>query len=107
MATLRELARENIVEAAEAVCWFALWKTGRTWTMEQFYVDYDEKAHCFRIGEDDQEHCREILNEDYGAVFINGWYDNIGPLEGMTVSSLIDGLKYQYEKGRKLSDCVA
>lgn len=107
MATLRELARDNYDDAAMAICWFALWKTGRSWSMEHFYVDYDEKAKCFKIDEDDQIRCREILKEDYGAVFINGYYDNIGPLEEMTISSLVDGLRFQYNRGRLLSDCVA
>ena len=107
MASLRELARENIVEAAEAICWFALWKKGRTWEMEQFWVDYDEKARCFKIDDDDQKRAKEILKDDYDAVFINGYYDNIGPLEEMTVSSLADGLRFQYERGTLLRDCVA
>lgn len=106
MATLRELAREHITEASDAVCWFALWKTGRTWNMEPFYVDYDERTHHFRIFDEDHEKLREILKDDYGAKFVNGWYDNLGSLEDMTVSSLTDGLRYQYEHGRQLCDCL-
>ena len=107
MATLRELAQANIVEASDGICWFAIWKTGRAWNMESFYVDFDEKTRLFRIDEDDQERCREILKEDYNAVFVNGYYDNLGPLEDMTVSSLASGIKFQYEVGTRLNDCVA
>lgn len=107
MATLRELARDNIVEASEGICWFALWKKGRTWEMETFWVDYDEKTCLFRIDDDDQERAREILKEDYDAVFINGYYDNIGSLEDMTISSLTDGLRFQYQVGTLLRDCIA
>lgn len=107
MASLRELARENLVEAAEAICWFAVWKTGKSWNVEQFYVDYDERTHLFRIDENDVEHVREILADDYSAVFTNGYYDNLGSLEDMTVSSLADGFRFQYQVGRRLCDCIA
>ena len=107
MATLREIARENIVEASEGICWFALWKHGRTWDIEIFWPEYDERKECFKMDEDEQERAREILKEDYGAVLINGYYDNIGSLEEMTISSLADGLRFQYDRGRLLSDCIA
>ena len=106
MATLREIARDNIVEASEGICWFALWKRGRAWEIETFWPDYDERKECFKMDENDQERAREILQEDYGAVLINGYYDNIGSLEEMTISSLADGLRFQYDRGRLLSDCI-
>lgn len=106
MATLRELARGNLTEAADAICWFAIWKTGKAWNMESFYIDFDERTRLFRISEEDQERVREILKEDYSAKFANGYYDNLGPLEEMTVSSLMDGIKFQYEVGRLLCDCI-
>ena len=106
MATLRELARENIIEAAEGICWFAIWKTGRSWNLERFYVDYDERTHLFKIDEDDKEYLREILKDDYSAKFVNGYYDNIGSMEEMTVSSLTDGLRFQYDRGTLLCDCM-
>ena len=107
MASLRDLARENIGEASLGVCWFALWKTGRSWNMESFYPDFDERKSLFRIDDDDRERMQEILGEDYGAVFINGWYDNIGSMEEMTVASLADGLAFQYQrKNTMLCDCM-
>ncbi len=107
MASLRELARENITDAALGVCWFAVWKNGKSWNVERFYVDYDERRDLFKIDEDDQARIREILEEDYGAKFVNGWYCNIGTMEEMTISSLADGLRFQYERGPMLCDCVA
>ena len=107
MASLRELARENILEASDAICWFALWKKGRSWEMEILWVDFDEKTRSFGFDDDDQKRAREILKDDYDAVFINGYYDNIGSLEEMTVSSLTDGLRYQYERGTLLRECIA
>jgi hypothetical protein len=107
MATLREIAKDNIVEAAEGICWIALWKSGRTWDAELFWVEYDERARCFMIDEDDQQRVREILSDDYDAVFVNGYYDNLGPMEDMTISSLTDGLRFQYTvKGSLLRDCI-
>ena len=108
MASLRELARQNIQEASEWICWFALWKSNRSWEVEIFWCEYDERTDCFKMDEEDQERAREILAEDYGAVLVNGYYDNIGSLEEMTVSSLTDGFRFQYERKRTLlCDCVA
>ena len=107
MASLRDLARKNIMEAADGVCWFALWKKNRSWEIEIFWCDFDVKTNCFKMDEDDQARAREILSEDYGAVLINGYYDNIGPMEEMTVSSLADGFRFQYDHGTLLCDCIA
>ena len=75
--------------------------------MEIFYPDYDEKKDLFRIDEEDRKRLEEILGEDYGAVFINGYYDNIGSMEEMTVASLADGLAFQYQrKHTMLCDCM-
>lgn len=108
MASLRELARNHYEEAAMGVCWMALWKTGKSWNLEAFYPMYDEHRDLFEVDEDDRIRLREILSEDYGAQFINGVYCNIGPLEEMTVQSLTDGLRFQYERGRHtmLCDCI-
>lgn len=107
MASLRDLARENIYDAAFGVCWFAIWKTGRKWNMEAFWPDYDEKKDAFKIDQDDSERLREILSEDYNAKFVNGWYTNLGPMEEMTIESLTDGLRFQYERGSvMLCDCI-
>lgn len=107
MASLRDLARQYITEAAGGICWFALWKKNRSWEIESFWCEYDEKTDCFKMDEDDQARAREILAEDYDAVLINGYYDNIGTMEEMTIDSLTDGFRYQYNRGRLLCDCIA
>ena len=107
MASLRELARENIYDAAFGVCWFAIWKNGRSWNMESFYPEYDERKDAFKMDNDDIARIREILSEDYSAKFVNGYYCNIGTMEEMTVASLTDGLLFQYERGNVcLCDCI-
>lgn len=107
MASLRELARENIGDAAFGVCWFALWKTGRSWHMETFWPEYDEKRDAFKIDHDESERMKEILADDYNAKLINGWYCNIGTMGEMTIESLTDGLRFQYDRGNvMLCDCL-
>lgn len=106
MASLRELARENISDAAFGVCWFALWKTGKSWHMETFWPEYNERKDTFKLEDYEVERAREILGEDYGAAFVNGYYCNIGTMEEMTIETLADGLRYQYEKAHvRLCDC--
>ena len=107
MASLRDLARENISDAAFGVCWFAIWKNGRKWNMEAFWPEYDERKDAFKVDHEDEKRMREILAEDYNAKFVNGYYCNIGTMEEMTVESLADGLRFQYEHGNVcLCDCI-
>jgi len=106
MASLRELARENIMDAAMGICWFAVWKTGRSWNVEVFWPEYDEKKDTFKMEDDDVMRAKEILNDDYSAAFVNGYYCNIGAMEDMTIETLADGLRFQYEHAHiRLCDC--
>lgn len=104
MASLREEARAVIDVARDAIIWIAVWKTGRSWHCREIYsVDYQESNPYFhrdekwQIDEDDKEELRDILKEDPNACLVNGYYMNIGSLEEMTIESLADGLRYQYE----------
>ena len=99
MASLREEARWILDEARAAICWIAVWKTGRSWNVETFYgVEYDE-GRLYPIEEDDEKRLREIYEEDNDAILVNGYYCNLGSLEEMTLESLIDGIKFQYGFG--------
>ena len=106
MASLREEARWILDEARDAICWIAVWKTGRSWNVETFYgVEYDEgrlyppRESSWKIEEDDEKRLREIYEEDHDAIMVNGYYCNLGSLEEMTLESLINGIKFQYGLG--------
>ena len=106
MASLREEARWILGEARDAICWIAVWKTGRSWNIETLYgVEYDEgrtyprRESSWKIDEDDERRLREICEEDQNAILVNGYYCNLGSLEEMTLDSLIDGIRFQYGLG--------
>ncbi len=101
MASIRKCASEVIDTARDGIGWFALWKTGRSWHVMEVYADdydYDTGALILGFPEDKQEIDR-ILTEDPHAVMLNGYYCNLGDLEYMTVNSLADALRWQYETG--------
>lgn len=109
MASLKEAARSVISEARDGICWIAVYKDGRSWNAECVWIDYDERSKCFQnVDSEDVARCCEILSIDPDAVLVNGYYCNIGPLEEMTVQTLADGLRFQYETvgGSTLADFV-
>ena len=97
MASLREEARRIADEAKEAIAWIAVWKEGRGWRCESYYLDYDERKDRFEIEEEDKQAVKAIVDTDPNALLVNGYYMNLGSLEEMTMSSLVDGLRWQYE----------
>ncbi len=105
MASIRKCASEVIDTARAGMDWFILWKTGRSWhvmeiTAEEY--DYETATYVLAFPEDKKEIDR-ILAEDPNAVFLNGYYCNLGDEEAMTVNSLADALRWQYEDGGNLS----
>lgn len=108
MASLREEARRILDDAITGVAFLAIWKTGRTWHAESIYdVEYIEgrtfpgkvKEH-WEISADAAAKLREIWMDDHHAILVNPYYDNLGPFEEMTLGSLIDGIRFQYEDVR-------
>ena len=104
MASLREEARHIADEASEAIAWIAVWKTGKSWHCESYYPDYTEskgypwnQKERWDISEEDKQALKAIVDADPNALLVNGYYMNIGSLEEMTMSSLVDGLRWQYE----------
>jgi hypothetical protein len=106
MASLREAARYVLDDARDGCCWIAIWKTGRSWHTETFYdADYDEgstflnRPSSWKITAEDASRLKEIMAEDSAARFVHGYYSNLGSIEDMTLDSLTDGLRFQYEFG--------
>ena len=107
MASLREEASWILDDAKAGICWIAIWKTGKSWHTETFYdVEYDEGSRYFnrpsswKIDEESAQRLLQIQHEDRQAILVNPYYCNLGPWEGMTLASLIDGIKFQYGFGR-------
>ena len=111
MASLREEARDILPEARDGIIWFAVWKTGRSWHTRLIYsadytAAYMNRPERWDIDPDGLQELEEILAEDENAVLLNGYYRNIGSLEEMTLESLVDGIRFQYEHGGNLEDII-
>ncbi len=106
MASIMKCASEVIDTARDGIIWFALWKTGRSWHVMEItaeYFDCETATYVLTFPEDKQE-IERILAEDPNAAFLNGYYCNLGDPEEMTVNSLADALRWQYESGGNLLD---
>ena len=101
MASLRECARNIREDAADGIAWIAVWKEGRSWNAEPFYPeDFDYGCATMKIEADDFERLQEIMKADPAAMFVNGYYTNIGCHDDGTlpdVQVLVDALRWQYE----------
>ena len=113
MASLREEARWVLDDARDGICWIAVWKTGRSWHCEALYgceyTESNQRMHIdahWDIDTDDMDRMREILAEDQDACLVNGYYYNLGSLEEMTLDSLVDGLRWQYDINGNMASIV-
>lgn len=113
MASLRDEARPYFDDFRNAIQWIAVWKVGRGWNCQLIWsAEYEEgsrrwhREEKWTIDEEDREELRHILEQDPNACLINGYYLNIGPLEEMTLASLVDGLRFQYDGGGNLKDIL-
>ena len=88
---------------------FGFYKKGRGWGAECFCPEFDEQSGTFTFDpNDDIERLREILEIDANAIFVNPYYNNLGPTGemGMTRDTLAKGLRWQYDIGHARLDEV-
>lgn len=103
MAALNAIAREYADEIRDGIAWVIVWKTGRSWNAEAFWLNCDDDT--FELG--DLDRAREILEQDPNAVMLNGYYcGHFG--EGMTMAELAAGIRWHYENNHNtLKDSTA
>ena len=101
MASLRNCARSIREEAADGICWIALWKEGRSWNVDTIWPEdmlYDKGIMV--LESDYLERLREIVKADSSAILVSGEYSNIGCAgDGSLpdVQVLTDARRWQYE----------
>lgn len=106
MANLRTTAQKVLEEARDGIAWIAFFRKGRGWDAECFWPDIDRDG-VFQFDGDDAGEIKDILDTDRNAIFVNGYYTNLGPLDDMTRESLTAGLRWQYEgQFSRLADAV-
>lgn len=98
MASLRMTAQQVLEEARDGIAWIALYKEGRGWGAACFWPTFYEENGFFTFDPDDAQELKAILAKDPDAIFVNGYYTNLGPMDEMTRESLSDALRWQYEE---------
>lgn len=107
MANLRSTAQKVLEEARDGIAWLAFYKKGRGWEAACFWPTFYEESGFFTFDPDDAQELRAILATDPDAIFVNGYYTNLGPMEDMTRESLTAALRWQYESQfSRLADAV-
>ena len=96
MASLRSVAQNVLEEAREGIAWIALFKEGRGWNAECFWQSADRENGAPQFKEEDVKRLREILATDGNAIFVNGYYSNLGSVEEMIRDTLANALRWQY-----------
>lgn len=102
MANLKQVAQDMLPVAREGIGWIALWKggrDGRSWNYDSFYPDFDDEMYSSRIEAFELDRLHLITEIDPNAVFLNGWYHNLGDPDEMTRDSLAKFLRWQYDLG--------
>ena len=97
MANLRTTAQGVLEEARDGIAWIALYKEGRSWDAKCFWPEYHDKSNDFSFDADDLEELQCILETDQSAVFLNGYYTNLGSPDEMTRESLASAMRWQYD----------
>lgn len=97
MAALNTIARNEADTIREGIAWLIVWKTGRSWHAESVYLNADDDT--FEL--EDLDMARKILEQDPGAVMLNGYYcGRFG--EDMTAAEIEAGIRWHYENGYNL-----
>lgn len=97
MAALNTIARNEADTIREGIAWLIVWKTGRSWHAESVYLNADDDT--FEL--EDLDMVRKILEQDPGAVMLNGYYcGRFG--EDMTAAEIEAGIRWHYENGCNL-----
>ena len=101
MASLRDCARSVREEAADGICWIALWREGRSWNAETIWPEdmlYDKGIMVLESYY--LERLLEIVKADSSAILVSGEYSNIGCAGDGSLSDvqvLTNALRWQYE----------
>lgn len=107
MADLRKTAQSVLEEAREGIAWIALYRQGRGWAAECFRPNLDREGDGFTFEDVDAAELKDILRTDSNAIFVNGYYTNLGDTEEMTRESLTAFLRWQYENQySRLADAI-
>lgn len=96
--TMKEAARWLREDAQDGICWIALWKDGRGWGFNTFYLDEKQDGSVELDYPENLDDLQEILDNDPHAIMVNGYQHNLAVCEGhVTRDDLARALRWQYD----------
>lgn len=96
--TMREAARYLQEDAQQGISWIALWKDGRGWGFDTFYLEEKQDGTVELDHPEDIENLQRILATDPHAIIVNSWVHNLGVFEEyVSRDHLGKMLRWQYE----------
>ena len=96
--TMREAAQYLREYAQDGICWIALWKDGRGWSFNTFYLDEKRDGTVVLDYPEDLEDLQGILAKDPHAIIVNGYQHNLAVSEGyVSRDDLARALRWQYD----------
>ena len=96
--TMREAAQYLREDAQDGICWIALWKDGRGWGFNTFYLDEKRDGTVELDNPENLADLQEILAIDPHAIIVNGWHHNLAVFEGhVSRDDLARALRWQYD----------
>ena len=96
--TMKEAAQWLREDAQDGICWIALWKDGRGWGFNTFYLDEKRDGSVELDYPEELADLQEILTTDPCAIIVNGYQHNLAVCDGhVTRDDLARALRWQYD----------
>ena len=98
MASIREIVRQYNEEIQDGIAWVMIWKNGRSWNAEAFWIEDGCYDDGFIFDREAMDRMEEIIKIDPRAVMLNGYYCNCGAVEDgkAPIADIIGGVEWNY-----------
>lgn len=75
MASLRKLIADRIDVITEGIEWLVFYKDGRSWNVSTYFPEGGDYDTGYVFSEEDKNAMQWILQRDYKAIIVNGYYN--------------------------------
>lgn len=99
MAAIKNLVSRHGGEIQDGIAWVAVWKQGRSWAAESFYIEDGSYDDGYTFNDEDVLRMSEIIEIDHKAIMINGYYTNCGVYSddgSATIADMVAGIEWNY-----------